>query len=462
MPETETKNINQVITELDILEYRLTHIGNAHRFIKNFKDRIKYSPHNDKWYIWNGIVWEQDNSGKIDTLLEEQNTMFGYQAEALENKKITEKIKKWVSSCESNNNMKATLERAKKIQSVVVTSGWDEKPYLFACQNGVINLKTGELEKGNPSDLLTLQSPVSYNPKSECPLWSKFIDEAFDGDIELIQYVQKALGYSLTGNNKEQVIFIGYGTGSNGKSTMLRILLEILGNYGHTAARTTFQANKYTDSTNDIAQLVGKRFVSWSETKMSSSLDEEKLKAMTGGENQRARFLFQDFFEFKPILKLWMFFNHKPIARDDSQGFWRRIKIIPFNHTFDGKDKDIDIKLKTELTGILTWLVEGCQMWQEEGLLKIPGIIQEATGQYQEESDPIIQWVRDCCIENTQLSTKASELYQSYKIWAKNEGMSEREILSMQMFGRRLGTKFTKIHTREGWFYIGLGLQTEL
>lgn len=458
MPEIETKNINQVMTELDILEYRLTHVGNAHRFAKMYKDQIKYYPLNDKWYIWNDVVWKIDTTNKINTMLETQNTMFGYQADSLENKKITEKIKKWVSSCESNSNMLATLTRAKTIQSHVIVDGWDNSPYLFACQNGVVNLKTGELEKGNPDDLITLQSPLIYDKKAECPLWEKFMYEAFDEDLEVIHYVKKALGYSMTGNNKEQVVFIGHGTGSNGKSTMLRILLKILGDYGHTAPRQTFQLNHFNDQTNDIAQFPGKRFVSWSETKVNSYLDEEKIKAMTGGENQRARFLNHEFFEFQPILKLWMFFNHKPTARDDSQGFWRRMRVIPFNHIFDGRDKEIDVKLSKELPGILNWLIEGCIMWQNEGLEPLPDVIKEATGEYQIESDPLNQWLLSCISVDDQKSEKASELYKSYWNWAKGEGFSDKEILTNTMFGKRMTTKFKKIKSMEGAFYIGLSL----
>lgn len=458
MPDIQTKDIKQVMTELDILEYRLTHVGNAHRFAKAYKDKIKYYPLNDKWYLWNGVIWEQDNSGKIDILLEEQNTMFGYQADTLENKKITEKIKKWVSSCESNNNIKASLERAKKIQNLVVLNEWDNKPYLFAVKNGVINLITGELEPGNPDDLITLQSPVTYDRRAKCPLWEKFIFEAFDEDLDVIHYVQKALGYSITGNNKEQVVFIGHGTGSNGKSTMLRILLKLLGDYGHTAPRQTFQLSHFNDQTNDIAQFPGKRFVSWSETKVNSYLDEEKIKAMTGGENQRARFLNHEFFEFSPILKLWMFFNHKPTARDDSQGFWRRMRVIPFNHVFDGTDKEIDVKLSVELPGILNWLIEGSIMWQNEGLSEIPKIIKEATSEYQIESDPLNQWIMELINPDGISRERASDLYRSYYNWAVKEGYKEREIIPMAQFGKRMKTKFLWDRDMHGIFYIGLSI----
>ena len=440
-----------------IISDGLTHYGNALRFVHAYKNEYKYHPVYGKWYKWNGVVWSSDVDGQVVRSFHIQNMLLSNMAESVEDKKLRGLISSWCKSSESFNNLYSSERIAKHLLSF--STGWDEKSYLFPVANGVIDLKTGELITPEPSDLLTLQSPVVYNNSADCPLWSKFIEECFDGDYDLEHYIQKALGYSLTGNNKEQVIFIGYGTGSNGKSTMLRTLHKILGTFGHTAARTTFQANKYNDSTSDIAQLVSKRFVSWSETRMSASLDEEKIKAITGGENQRARLMYQDFFEFQPILKLWMFFNHKPIARDDSQGFWRRIRIIPFNHVFDGSDKDIDVKLEAELPGILNWLIEGCLMWQQEGLFDLPTAIQEATGTYQIESNPISQWIDECVEENLESSTKASELYRSYYNWAIIQGMSKWEILTSTMLGRRLTTKFKKVRTEEGVYYIGLNLK---
>lgn len=439
-----------------LIEDGLTHYGNALRFQRTHKNKFKFNPVYGKWYRWNGVVWTSDVDGEVMRSFHTQNLLLSDMAEACKDKKLKIKIQQWCKSSDSYNNLSSSERIARHMSDLSFSKGWDKKPFLFAANNGVINLKTGELQKPDQNDLLTLQSQVDYDKSAQCPLWEKFISEAFNEDKDVMHYVHKSLGYSLTGNNKEQIIFIGYGTGSNGKSTLLRIIHKILGDYAHTAARTTFQANKFNEQTNDIAQLVSKRFVCWSETRMSSSLDEEKIKAMTGGENQRARMLYQDFFEFQPIFKLWMFFNHKPIARDDSQGFWRRIRIIPFNHVFDGTDKDIDVKLSQELPGILNWLIKGCLMWQKEGLSDIPQAIQEATGEYQQESDPIAQWLMEDMSISDQKSEKASDLYRSYFNWAKREGLSDREILTSTMFGKRLTTKFKKIKTQEGIFYIGL------
>lgn len=448
----------ELVKELTILGDGLTHQGNALRLQRAYKNYLKFNPINGIWYTFNDIVWHGEGISAFFHYFRANNMLLRTMAEELEDKKLATKVIAWCKASESYSNISSTEKIAELLPQFRQIDKWDTKAYLFAVQNGVINLQTGEIEAGNPNDFITMQSPVIYNKTATCPLWEKFIYEAFDEDLDVIHYVQKALGYSITGNNKEQIIFVGYGTGSNGKSTMLRILLQILGDYGHTAPRSTFQTNRFNDQTNDIAQLPGKRFVSWSETRMSTSLDEEKLKAMTGGENQRARFLHHEFFEFQPILKLWMFFNHKPIARDDSQGFWRRIRVIPFNHVFDGKDKDIDVKLSAELPGILNWLIEGCIMWQHEGLNEIPEIIQEASNQYQEESDPLNTWMLECITVNEQGSERSSDLYKSYYEWAIREKLDKWEKLSLQAFGKRLTTKFEKRRVETGWFYIGLSL----
>ena len=452
----------ELLKEIELIEDGLTHMGNALRLQKGYQKWLKYNPINGQWYIFKDVVWKPDGMSAFFQHLRANNMLLHSLAEELEDKKLRDKIIAWCKSSENYSNISSTEKISQLLPGFKQVDKWDNKEYLFAVENGVIDLKTGELKSGKPEDLITLQSPIIYDKEAECPLWEKFMFEAFDEDLDVIHYIQKALGYSLTGSNKEQIIFIGYGTGSNGKSTMLRILLKILGDYGHTAARQTFQLNRFNDQTNDIAQLPGKRFVSWSETRMSSSLDEEKLKAMTGGENQRARFLNHEFFEFAPILKLWMFFNHKPTARDDSQGFWRRIRVIPFNHVFDGSDKDIDVKLSKELPGILNWLIEGCLMWQQEGLEPLPEVIQEASATYQEESDPLSQWIFSCITIDDQKSERAADLYKSYYNWANGEGFSDKEILTQNMFGRRLTTKFKKVRDTGGLFYIGLSIISAL
>lgn len=459
------KKVSQLEAESLLSEIgELTHLGNALRLAKTHGQVLRYLPFYGKagrWMVWNETSWTPDATGEIFRLIAKQNELLKNYAFGVEDKATAKMLTAWAKSCESDNNMRATEHTARSIHPFATTEDWDNKPYLFAVKNGVIDLKTGDLKPPDPADFLTMHSPIIYTKKAEYPLWGKFMFEAFDEDLEVIHYVQKALGYSMTGNNKEQIVFIGYGTGSNGKSTMLRILLKILGDYGHTAARQTFQLNRFNDQTNDIAQLPGKRFVSWSETKVNASLDEEKIKAMTGGENQRARFLNNEFFEFQPILKLWMFFNHKPTARDDSQGFWRRMRVVPFNHVFDGTDKDIDVKLSKELPGILNWLIEGCIMWQHEGLTPLPTMIQEASATYQEESDPLSLWMTTCVTIGDQRSIKASELYKSYFSWARAEGYSDREVLTNTMFGKRISTKFKKIKAEQGLFYIGLDLSKD-
>ena len=221
---------------------------------------------------------------------------------------------------------------------------WDSDPWLLGVANGVVNLKTGKLLQGNPLQQIKLHTDVAFDPAARCPQWEQFLADVFKGDAELIGFIQRAVGYSLTGDTSEQCLFLCYGGGSNGKSTFLEVLLHVLGQYAHSLPFSAFELQARSSIPNDVASVVGKRFVTAGETSESARFNEARIKGLTGSDTLSARFLHGEFFSFKPAAKIWLAFNHKPGVADDSQGFWRRIRLIPFEREFKEGAADKNLK----------------------------------------------------------------------------------------------------------------------
>ncbi len=317
---------------------------------------------------------------------------------------------------------------------------WDGDPWVLGAPNGVIDLRTGQLREGRRDDRITMSAGVPYDPRAVCPRWEQFIREIFNHDEELVTFVQRAAGYSLTGDTSEQCLFLCHGTGANGKSTFLRTLAAVLGDYGHSMPFSTVELHQRAAIPNDLAALVGRRFVTASETNDGTRLNESRIKALTGEDAISARFLHAEFFTFVPVAKFWLAVNHKPVVRDDSYAFWRRIRLIPFLQTFPG-DKTLAAALRAEGKGILSWAVRGCLEWQQEGL-PTPAAVSEATAAYQVESDPLQAFLDEAIERAPDCETAAADLYDAYRRWAEQHGLTERERLTATAFGRKLGERF--------------------
>jgi putative DNA primase/helicase len=287
-----------------------------------------------------------------------------------------------------------------------------------------------------------MQVGVVFEPDATCERWSRFLDEIFDGDAELISFVHRAVGYSLSGDTSEQCLFLAYGTGSNGKGTLINTLKEILGDYGSNMPFSTIEMHQRSAIPNDLAALVGRRLVIAAETNDGTRLNEARVKALTGCDPVTARFLHREFFTFEPVAKFWLSVNHKPVVRDDSHGFWRRIRLIPFLKTFP-VNNTLKVELAAEMPGILAWAVRGCVEWQREGL-NPPAAVLNATKAYERDSDALAMFLDEACVLNAGCEVGATTLFQHYKSWADGHGMTERERLTATMFGRKLGERFTK------------------
>jgi putative DNA primase/helicase len=301
----------------------------------------------------------------------------------------------------------------------------DSNPWLFNCPNGTVDLRTGELLPHNRKDLITIMSPVNYDPQALCELWLKFLNRVVGGNRELAQYLQRTVGYSLTGDMRAQILFFLYGLGNNGKSTFIATIRKIMAGYGATAPVDMFLAKDKNSRgpKEDLANLQGKRFVAASEVEVGRKLAVVVIKEMTGGEAIRADRKYEHEVEFQPTHKLWISGNHKPVIADTSLAIWRRIKLIPFTVTIPDEeiDEDLPSKLEGELPGILAWAVKGCQAWQREGL-KEPWAVTAATLAYRDEEDILAEYLQDCCVLKATATVAKGDLHENYKQWCEKTG----------------------------------------
>ena len=284
--------------------------------------------------------------------------------------------------------------------------------------------------------MLTKYADVEFRDDAECPLWLAFLEKIFGGNAEIIGYLQRAVGYSLTGDTREQCLHLLHGSGSNGKSTFLEVLQALMGDYGVQADFATFVEKKGDGPRNDVARLAGTRMVRSSEIGEGKRLNESLVKSLTGQDTIAARFLYSEAFEFRPTFKLWLAANHKPVIRGTDHAIWRRVRLIPFTVTISESEKDETLKdrLIAELPGILRWAVEGCHLWLERGLHP-PDAVTVATTAYKNESDILGTFLEECCEIGSGLEVSATELYTAYKRWAHENGEFE---LSQTAFGRRI------------------------
>ncbi|MGM0948359.1 MAG: phage/plasmid primase, P4 family [Bacillota bacterium] len=402
--------------------FHLTELGNAERLVYYHGKNIRYCNELD-WLIWNGKMWEEDSKRQIEALTAQTLRAIYGEAKATEDGYRKKQLNDWAKKCERRNIRMNTILDTRPMVAVR-KQDLDSHKYLFNCENGVIDLKTGELLPHDRDFLFTKISSVAYQKDADCPNWkafleSIFIDEQGQPNYEIIDFMQKAIGYSLTGDTTEQVMFFLFGNGRNGKSTFINTVQQLLGDYGRQTNSDTFIKKKNDSSiNNDIARLDGARFVSAVESEEGQQLSESLVKQITGGEKMSARFLRQEYFEFTPEFKVFFTTNHKPIVKGSDEGIWRRIRLIPFTVTISKEkvDKKLPQKLAAEMPGILRWAVEGCLKWQKEGL-KEPEVIRKATEGYREDMDILAPFLAEKCVIHQAAKIEAKELYKEYKDW---------------------------------------------
>jgi putative DNA primase/helicase len=424
-----------------------TDLGNAERLKDHAGADLRFVWVWDSWMVWDGRRWKRDTGGEILRRARDTVRALAAVAEGIDNEKQRAALIKHALKTESAGKLQAMVKLGACLLGEEAEA-FDQRRWLLNCGNGTIDLRTGRLGPHRRHDLLTKLVTVDYDPAATCPRWEAFLLQVMDGSAEMVTFLQRAVGYSLTGATVEQVLFLLYGTGANGKSTFTETLRALLGDYATQAEFTTFLARTSDSVRNDIARLVGARFVSASEAEGGRPLAEAVVKQMTGGDIVTARFLFKEFFEFRPDFKVWLAANHKPSVRGTDHGIWRRIRLVPFAVTIppEERDKGLPDQLGTELPGILAWAVRGCLAWRKEGL-GVPPAVLAATESYREEMDVLAGFLDEHCVAQAAAFVPTKELYAAYSKWA--EGAGEK----------KLSKKWLAMRLAERGFTSGRGLR---
>jgi putative DNA primase/helicase len=405
----------------------------ALEFADRYQNELRFDHEIGKWFRWNGKYWECERT-KLAFDWSRQLARKLASASPNKNKQL------------SKTTFAAGVERfAQADRAFAVTSEiWDRDIWLFNTQAGIIDLGTGQMRPHNPLDYITRIAPTS--PGGGAPTWLAVLKCITGDNQELIDYLQRVAGYCLTGSTQEHALFFLYGTGANGKSTFLNAITAAMGDYHRTAPIETFTSSNTDRHPTDLAGLRGARLVTAIETEEGRRWAESRIRTLTGGDPISARFMRQDFFEYKPQFKLIFAGNHKPGLRSVDEAIRRRFNLIPFTVTIPPKERDKKLgdKLQRELPGILAWMIEGSILWQRHGL-RPPRVVTDATAAYLEAEDAIAAWLEDCCERSADKFTTSSCLFKSWSDWAtangEHVGSTKRFVAALEARGFKPGRR---------------------
>ncbi len=420
-------------------DFHFTDMGNAQRLVAQHGRDLRYCHAWSAWLVWDGQRWRRDETGEIMRRAKATVRHIYQEAGDCEDAGRRKELSKHAAKSEAAVRLREMTTLAESEPGMPVTPDQlDTDPWLFNVRNGTVDLRTGELQPHRRDDLITKLAPVAYEPQASCPQWEAFLLRIMDGSEALVSFLQRAIGYSLTGVVSERALFILYGTGANGKSTLLLALQGLLGDYAMRTPTETLLAKRGDGIPNDVARLKGSRFVYSSEGEDGRRLAEAKVKDLTGGDVISARFMRAEWFEFTPEFKLWLGTNYKPTVRGNDHGIWDRIKLVPFSVRIPEDQQaprhELLARFERERAGILAWAVLGCLAWQREGL-GVPPEVTAATETYRTEMDVLGAFIADCCVERHGAVSTAADLYEAYKVWSDRNG---EHVLAQRAFGLKL------------------------
>ena len=435
---------------------------NALAFVRDHGANLRYCFPWHSWLVWTGTHWQRDMSGEVMRLAKQTVKRLAREAEHLGDK-AAHALLAHIKTSLSTAKLKAMVENAQSEHGIAVQpQDLDTDLWLLNCANGTLDLRTGALRPHQQRDLLTKCLPIAYDPEARCPQWIAFLENAMRGDAELIVFLQRALGYSLTGSTREQCFFLLHGPTKTGKSTFMHLAKALLGPYGTQAEMSTFLHKDRPEVRNDLADLAGMRLVCAIETDEGKRLAEALIKQLTGGtDTLKARFLFEEYFEYRPQFKVFLATNHKPKVNPSDDALWERIRRIPFVVQIpkDARDKELETKLRAELPGILAWTVRGALAWQRDNSLGEPAAVLDATQGYRDEMDTLAQFLEECCVTGPVdvAKVKASMLASAYQGWCKRTGnMQIANLAFIKMLEDRGYTR--ERGTANQYYWHGLGL----
>jgi putative DNA primase/helicase len=421
--------------------YHCTDLGNAQMFADLFTNQVVYDHQSKCWMHWDGFHWRVDDLEEVYALAAGIAHRRQKAALLISDPDKRKQEMRWGFQSEAANRLEAIVRLARKQPGIANTGkGWDADPLLLGCRNGVLDLKKGKLIKAEPHMGITKQVPIKYDPDAQCPTWIKTLNSYWPGDGEMVDFIHRAVGYSLTGLITEQCLFCLFGSGKNGKSTFLAVLEELMGDYADVMPFSALEFQSRTQISNDVAALRGKRLLISSETQEDVRLNEGRIKALTGDKKMRARFLYTENLSFVQTGKYWLGFNHKPQIRDETDGIWRRIMMILMGQQFGlgSRIKGLeDYLIEKELPGILQWAVEGCLAWLALGLEPTDSIRNE-TDKYRGEANPVQEFFDERVEKKAGITVTKAEFHLAYLEYCKDTG--EKYPLTRKQFARRIGS----------------------
>ena len=463
-------------TNVDVdlkLEFSPGEIGHGERFVDYWGETTRYDASRGMWMLWRNTHWEPDIADEVVfRMTRVARNILTCETRAIWNRSdeeadriaaMAKRVYEAGIKLHRYRTITSSLQFAKVLPGMSTrTSHYDADPMVFNCQSGVVDLRTGLVAPHRAEDLLTKISPVPLGGTEEqCPRWMQFLDEIMCGDKELVAYLQRLVGYILTGSMKEQCFFLFYGGGANGKSTFINVIKHLTGAYGQQVDFTTFMdMNRGGSPRNDLAGLVGKRFVVSPEGMEGKALDEPVVKQFTGGDTLTVRFLNKEFFEFQPVGKIVLASNYRPVVKGTDHGIWRRMRLVPFLAKFEEGSADLDLteKLLKETPAILRWAVEGSRLWFQQGL-GIPSAVSAATMSYRSSMDIFQTFLDERCHVEYTATVGAQTIYDAYTDWCACAGI--RIPMKQSVFGQRLeerGFLRKKTATKNVWMGVGLKL----
>jgi len=425
-------------------DFGLTEDGIALTFTARHGEQLRFCHDSGSWYVWKGAVWRQERTKLAFSWARQTCRDLARRASERDQFKITKAA------------FAAAVERFAQADRVhaVTSETWDRDTWLLGTPGGTVDLKTIRVRPAQQCDFITKQTAVAPAATPDCPLWLDFLDQATAGDDGLIRFLRQWCGYCLTGDTREHALLFGFGPGGNGKSVFLNTVAGVMGDYARIAAMETFTASQGDKHPTDLAMLRGARLVCANETEEGRAWAEVRIKQLTGGDTITARFMRQDFFEFRPQFKLVVIGNHKPVLKNVDDAAKRRFNVVPFLHKPASPDRELETKLKAEWPGILRWMMEGCLDWQTHGLVR-PTVVKDATAEYFSEQDVLAQWVEDQCEVGVGVYDTAASLFSSWQHYAQAcgeaPGTAKRFSMAMQRLGFRPTQNTPGRHSQRGF-----------
>ena len=444
--------------------YHLTDIGNGLRLVDSCAGRLCYVAEWKQWLVWDGQRWCKGDDAGVMKLAHKVALGIYDGISKEDDEKKRKELLKWAIQSESAVRIDAMIKTARPYLTIP-SAQFDTRPDMLCVRNGVVNLRTGQLIPHDATMMLTKRTDIDYDPTATAPTWRAFLDRIFEGNGDVLQFIQRAVGYTLTGSTDEHCLFFLYGVGANGKSTFLEAMRMLMGEYYVTTSVEAMLATEYTGgATPYVASLPGMRMAMASEMPEGRRFNESLIKDITGGGTITARHLYGAPFEFQPSHTMWISGNYRPRITGTDEGIWRRLKVVPFNAFIPPEQRrpmaEVLDGFRNELSGILTWAVQGAVAWYDWGLPTSP-TIEQATMEYRGEEDVVARFVAAVCVLQPDAMTAKHKVFEAWQQWTDEESEKSANGWSQRRFTEQLKRKGVELGGMGRMFYVGIGFRSD-